>query len=76
MAIPARHHSRSRINKRRSHHALKKANLIKCPNCGRKILPHRVCPYCGYYKGKQVIDVYKGLNKREKKVKEQEIANK
>jgi large subunit ribosomal protein L32 len=76
MALPARHHSRSRVNKGRSHLALKPANLIKCPHCGREIMPHRVCPYCGYYKGKQVIDVYKGLNKKEKKNKEKEIANK
>jgi len=73
MALPARHHSRSRVNKRRSHLALKPVNLVKCPHCGRMIMPHRVCPYCGYYKGKQVIDVYKGLTTKEKKVKEKEI---
>ncbi len=73
MALPARHHTRSRVNKRRSHLALKPVNLIKCPHCGRKILSHRVCPFCGYYKGKEVIDVYKGLSKKEKKQKAKEI---
>ena len=29
----------------------------KCPNCGAKKLSHRVCPVCGYYKGKQVITI-------------------
>ncbi len=76
MALPARHHSRSRVNKGRSHLALKPLNLVKCPHCGRKILPHRVCPYCGYYKDKEAIDVYKGLTKKEKKIKEKEIDNK
>lgn len=75
MAIPARHHSRSRINKRRSHLVLNKHNLIKCPNCGRKILPHRVCPYCGYYKGRMVIDVYRGLSKKEKQKQEKNLPN-
>jgi len=70
MGVPARHHSRSRVNKGRSHMALKPLNLIKCSHCGRKILPHRVCPYCGYYKEKEVIDIYKGLTKKEKKTKE------
>ena len=73
MALPARHHTRSRVNKGRSHLALKQINLIKCSHCGRKILSHRVCPFCGYYKGKEVIDVYKGLSKKEKKQKEQSL---
>ena len=29
----------------------------KCSNCGAKKLAHRVCPVCGYYKGKQVITI-------------------
>lgn len=29
----------------------------KCSNCGAKKLSHRVCPVCGYYKGKQVITI-------------------
>lgn len=73
MALPARHHSRSRVNKRRSHLALKPLHLVKCPHCGRMILPHRVCPYCGYYKEEEIIDVYKGLSKKEKKAKEKEM---
>ena len=28
-----------------------------CPNCGAKMLPHRACAACGYYKGKQVLEV-------------------
>ncbi|MBT6002627.1 MAG: 50S ribosomal protein L32, partial [Candidatus Marinimicrobia bacterium] len=27
---------------------------ITCSNCSEPKLPHRVCPHCGYYKGKQV----------------------
>ncbi len=29
----------------------------KCENCGANKLTHRVCPVCGYYKGKQVITI-------------------
>lgn len=74
MALPARHHSRSRVGKRRSHFALKTDNLIICSHCKRSIPSHKVCPYCGYYKGNEVIDVYKGLSKKEKKRKQKEIA--
>ncbi|MDH4140206.1 MAG: 50S ribosomal protein L32, partial [Coriobacteriia bacterium] len=27
-----------------------------CPQCHEVKLPHRVCPSCGYYDGKEVID--------------------
>lgn len=73
MVVPTHHHTRSRVGKRRSHQALKKPQLIKCPQCGSFIMPHRVCSFCGYYKGKEVIDVYKGLSKKEKKKRKQEI---
>jgi large subunit ribosomal protein L32 len=26
-----------------------------CGNCGNTVQLHRVCPKCGYYRGKQVI---------------------
>jgi large subunit ribosomal protein L32 len=29
--------------------------LIECSTCGNKIVPHRVCPKCGFYRGKQII---------------------
>jgi large subunit ribosomal protein L32 len=31
--------------------------VTKCSNCGKSKLSHRVCPSCGYYKGKQVITI-------------------
>jgi large subunit ribosomal protein L32 len=31
-------------------------SLAECPNCHEKKLPHRACPKCGYYKGREVID--------------------
>jgi len=73
MGVPARHHTRSRTNKRRSHMALKPLNFIKCSHCKEMIMPHRVCAHCGYYKEKEVIDVLKGLSKKEKKLKQKEI---
>ncbi len=36
-------------------------------------MPHRACFNCGTYKGRQVIDVLKKLNKKEKKKKEKEL---
>jgi len=44
----------------RKAHWLKKVNipgLSLCPECGQPKAPHRVCPHCGYYKDKEVIEV-------------------
>ena len=27
-----------------------------CPNCGATVMYHRVCPECGYYRGRQIIE--------------------
>lgn len=29
--------------------------LTVCPECGEPMLPHRVCPNCGYYDAEDVI---------------------
>jgi len=47
-----------------------------CPKCGKAVLAHTVCQNCGYYKGEEVIDVLKKLNKKERKLKEKEMAAK
>jgi len=60
MAQPRSNHSRARRDKKRSHHALEAPNVIKCPNCARPVLPHRVCSECGFYKGRQVIMTSEG----------------
>lgn len=38
-------------------------SLTNCPNCGAKRLNHTVCPDCGQYKGRQVIDKQKEIDK-------------
>jgi large subunit ribosomal protein L32 len=56
MPNPKRRHSKSRRDKRRAHDALTAPSLSECPNCHEPKLPHRVCPHCGFYKGKQTIN--------------------
>ena len=76
MAVPKQKHTKSRRNKRRAHIFLKAPVLVPCPKCGRLILPHTVCPYCGYYKGVEVIDVLSKLERKERKKREKEIKEK
>jgi large subunit ribosomal protein L32 len=57
MAVPKRRTSKSRLRMRRNSHKQDYAALVKCNNCGELKLPHRVCPSCGFYRGKQVVSV-------------------
>jgi len=57
MPNPKRRHSKRRTSNRRAHDHLHPLSLAECPNCHEKKLPHRACPKCGYYKGREVIDV-------------------
>jgi len=57
MPNPKRRHSKSRTRSRRAHDFLKPKSLSTCPQCHEAKMPHRVCPKCGYYKGREVIAV-------------------
>ena len=47
MAVPKDRTSRSKRDKRRSHHALAMPARSVCPKCKEPKAPHRVCPNCG-----------------------------
>ncbi len=55
MALPKRRTSKASRDKRRSHHALVVVQPTLCSHCGQSKPPHRVCPHCGYYKGRRVV---------------------
>lgn len=57
MAVPKNKTSKARRNKRRANWKLAEPNLVECPQCHALKMPHRVCPNCGQYKGKEVIKV-------------------
>ncbi len=58
MAVPKRKTSKARRDKRRASNIKMTApNIIECPNCREPNVAHRVCAACGYYKGKEVINV-------------------
>lgn len=55
MAVPKQKQSHSRTNKRRSTHKAPRPTVNECPQCHSPRLPHRVCPECGFYSGRQVV---------------------
>jgi large subunit ribosomal protein L32 len=57
MAVPKRKLSKSRKRLRRGHHKARVIAHQACPRCSSPKLPHRVCPTCGYYRGKKMVEV-------------------
>jgi len=57
MPVPKRRHSNSRTNKRRSNWKLVRPNLVNCSHCHQPRLPHRACPNCGYYGGREIVAI-------------------
>jgi large subunit ribosomal protein L32 len=57
MAVPKRKQSKSRSAIRRAQ-VMKRAapHSIPCPRCGEQKLAHRLCPSCGYYRDRLVVE--------------------
>ena len=66
MALPKKRHSKARGRRRRTHWKIPALNLVPCPQCKQPKIPHRVCASCGFYNGKQVIEI-KIKEKKKKK---------
>ncbi len=65
MAHPKRKHSKARGRKRRTHQKLSMPLLIECKQCRKPKPAHRVCPYCGYYAGREIVEIK--IKERKKK---------
>jgi large subunit ribosomal protein L32 len=55
MPNPKHKHSKTRRDKRRTHYKATAPTVGSCSNCGSSVLYHRVCPECGFYRGKLAI---------------------
>jgi len=73
MAVPRHKHTRSKVGQSRMHKNIKLLHLNVCPKCKKPVLSHTVCQNCGFYKGKEVINVLAKLTKKDKKTREKEI---
>jgi len=57
MAVPKRKTTRTKRDSRRSHWKSTAATYSECPQCHQPKLPHRVCANCGYYGGRQAVEI-------------------
>ncbi|HBD68979.1 MAG: 50S ribosomal protein L32 [Treponema sp.] len=56
MAVPRAKTAKAVTKRRRGVNMhLDAPNLVPCSNCGNLVMQHRVCPKCGFYRGRQVI---------------------
>jgi len=73
MAVPKRHKTSSTRDQRRMHLFVTSPALYLCPKCKKTAKAHTVCKSCGYYKGREVIDILSKMTKKERKQKEREM---
>ncbi|MBN1690157.1 MAG: 50S ribosomal protein L32 [Dehalococcoidia bacterium] len=62
--LPKKKYPKARQGKRRSHLAKSPAAIIECSRCHSPKLPHQVCPSCGTYDGREVIEIKSPKKKR------------
>ncbi len=73
---PKKRHSRQRQGKRRAAIRLSVTASVKCPNCGKAVVPHTVCKYCGFYKGIEVVHIETKEEREKKRVAKSEQESK
>ena len=55
MAVPKKKMSRSRTRRRKANWKVSRPRTSLCPQCNAVKFPHRVCPECGTYRGREVV---------------------
>ncbi len=68
--VPVKHHSKSKVGRRRSQLALTKREFAACKTCGGPLLPHRACVQCGFARSRSQQQIKTKAKSVEKKVKE------
>jgi large subunit ribosomal protein L32 len=57
MAVPKKKMSRSRTRQRKAAWKVSRPSMSTCPQCKGTKMPHRACPNCGHYNGREVVEV-------------------
>ena len=57
MANPRHRHTRSRRDKRKANWKGETPKPVACPECAEPRMPHRVCPSCGTYNKKKILEI-------------------
>ncbi|MCC6219927.1 MAG: 50S ribosomal protein L32 [Deltaproteobacteria bacterium] len=60
MQVPKRKTSKSKRNMRRAHDGLVPSGYVLCSKCQEPKLRHHICPECGQYRGRQMVELPSG----------------
>ncbi|MCG3171998.1 MAG: 50S ribosomal protein L32 [Myxococcota bacterium] len=56
MPVPKKKMSKAKRDMRRANWKVEHKPAVQtCSNCGAPVQAHKVCPSCGFYRGKQVL---------------------
>jgi large subunit ribosomal protein L32 len=64
MSVPKQRHTKGRRNRRRANIKISKRRFVACSHCKKTVAGHKACPYCGYYKGKNIVAIKKKKTKK------------
>jgi len=56
------------------HLFLKNPSFSQCAKCGKPVKSHHACPFCGHYRGKEAVNVFSRLDRKQRRDREAEIA--
>jgi len=71
--VPKKRHTKGSRNQRRMHLFLDSPAITMCKKCGKPVQHHVACPACGYFKGREVVNVLAKLDRKERKAKDLEM---
>lgn len=54
---PKRKYAKARQGERRSHLGIVPPSLENCPQCSSPKLSHHACRVCGYYAGREAVEI-------------------
>ncbi len=63
MGLPGHRRTSSHKRRRAAHFALKPMALSVCEKCQKAVQPHHACRACGFYKGREVIDMSRDVKR-------------
>ncbi len=56
MAVPKRRQSNARTGRRRAHDFKTPKELTFCSKCSTPVPTHTICPNCGHYMGRPIVE--------------------
>lgn len=64
MSVPKQRHTKERRDRKRERFAIEPVKTQTCPKCGAAKLSHKACPKCGFYKGREIVNTLKKVEKK------------